>query len=80
MSARAEKLKRRAALAEAGLTKTALREQREFEQAVSRVRLARSRAADGPIVSLAPKRRALAWVGLALFAAAVLAVVLGICG
>jgi len=79
MSARKEKLRRRAALAEAGLTKSALREQHEFEAAVARVNLARSRAADAPIVSRQPRRRALAVAGLIIVGGLLLAVALAGC-
>lgn len=72
MSARLEKLKRRAARAEAGLSKQDERGQREFEAAVARVRAAS--AADDEIRSLAPRRRALAWAALTLWVAAVLGV------
>ena len=77
MSARKEKLRRRAALAEAGLTKSALREQHEFEAAVARVRLARTVAADAPIVSRQPRRRTLAIVALVLVWLILFAIMVG---
>lgn len=76
MSARAEKLRRRAALAEAGLSKAALREQLEFEQAVARVRLARQHQAEQPIVRRDGRRRTLAVVGLCIVGALILSVAL----
>lgn len=79
MSARREKLKRRAALADAGLSKTALREQREFEQAVARVRLARQHHVEQPIVRRDDRRRTLAVIGLVIVGVLLLAVALAGC-
>lgn len=74
MSARAEKLKRRAARIEAGLSPKALDGQRDFEAACARLKMRGVLRSQEPIVSLAPKRRAYAWVGLGLFALAILSV------
>ncbi len=73
MSARLEKLKRRAARVEAGLSAAAIDEQREFDAEVSRLRYRLAGEADGEIRSLAPRRRALAlaWAALVLFTLAV---------
>ncbi len=79
MSARLEKLKRRAARAELGISKDAERGMREFEAEVARLRARQVVEAEQPIVSLQPKRRALALVGLALFAVSILALILGSC-
>lgn len=77
MSGRLHKLKRRAARAEAGLSKEAERGQREFDDAVARLRMRRAVEADRPIIRRDGRRRALAIVGLVILAALLVAVVLG---
>lgn len=72
MSGRQAKAKRRAE----GLSSEALRGQREFERQVRQLRAAKHAEAELPIVSLDPKRRRLAWVGLGLV---VLVFLLGSC-
>lgn len=76
MSQRLEKLKRRAARAELGISKQAEREQREFEAQVAAVRAAATAALDEPIASRAPRRRMVAIVCVAILAAWLLAFML----
>jgi len=75
MSGKTEKALRRAM----GISKAASRDEREFEAKVKRLRMQKVADADQPIRSLQPKRRAFAFVGLGLFALAILAAVLGSC-
>lgn len=67
----------RARRAELGVSKQAERSNREFELLVRRRRAELATRQAAPVVSLAPKRRALAWFGLALVAFFVGLAVLG---
>ncbi len=65
MSARNEKAKRQALRKALGVSKRVLREEAEFDAQVARFQF--DQQLDTEIVSLQPKRRALAIVGLFLF-------------
>ncbi len=67
------------AVLNSGLSKQALRDQREFEAQVAALKHRQHAEADQPIVSLRPKRRALALVALVLWALAILSLILGSC-
>ena len=78
MSGKREKALRRAL--NSGVSKAALRDQREFEAVVARAKLSRAVAADQPIIRRDGRRRALALAGLLILAALLFAIVLNVAG
>lgn len=75
MSARLEKLKRRATRAELGISKHAAREQEAFEAEIARFHIAE---AEQPVVRRDGRRRALAVAGLIIMIGLLIGIAFGV--